>query len=150
MFNTYLNILNISWHSKHTHAHDSIQVKPPSNVVDSRLRSCGGCRFNALFRLCVHLRCAPFGADSTWMKNPRRLLKTRKLNWYQENCRRLAETQQKSASARDRVRAGRLERWRQQGEKLRESFAVPLTQPECIESFGVICILLFVPFVSFF
>ena len=109
-------------------------ANPLVEVSQCCRRSCGGDKWNSLFRLCCHLRCAPDGADAAWIKNPRNQNRTRKLNWFQENCQKLAKLQQRSVSARDRVRAGRLERWRQQGEKLRESFAVPLAQPEVLES----------------
>ena len=95
-------------------------------------RSAGGDRWNNLWRLCLHLRCAPDGCDAQWVKNPRAKRK-RTLNWHQRNLQLLKLKQMKSVESRDRVRAGRLERWYEQGRKLRSSFANPLAEPNTIQ-----------------
>lgn len=95
-------------------------------------RSCGGDRWNALWRLCLHLRCAPDGCDAQWVKNPR-AKRSRTLNWHQRNCQLLKMKQMKSVESRDRVRAGRLERWYEQGRRLRASFAKPLAEPNSLQ-----------------
>ncbi|CAK8992367.1 unnamed protein product [Durusdinium trenchii] len=71
-----------------------------------RVRSLGGCKWNALFRLCLYLRAAPDGCDSMWLKNPRAKRK-RPLTWCQENQQKLKVLQAKATENRDRVRAGR-------------------------------------------
>ena len=95
-------------------------------------RSCGGDRWNALWRLCLHLRCTPDGCDAQWVKNPR-AKRSRTLNWHQRNCQLLKMKQMKSVESRDRVRAGRLERWYEQGRRLRASFAKPLAEPNSLQ-----------------
>lgn len=97
-----------------------------------RVRSLGGCKWNALFRLCLYLRAAPDGCDSMWLKNPRAKRK-RPLTWCQENQQKLKVLQAKATENRDRVRAGRLERWYEQGKKLRSTFSVALPEPDSIE-----------------
>lgn len=43
-----------------------------------------GCRWNALFRFVVRLRCAPGGSDLRWVPNGRRSRRSAaKLNWHQ-------------------------------------------------------------------
>ena len=95
------------------------------------LRCSGGGRWNALWRFCVFLRCAPFGCDTLWVKNPKAPRK-RELNWFQRNNQLLAIQQRKAVESRDRVRAGRLERWIHQGQKLRDSMSAKVAGPEVI------------------
>lgn len=95
------------------------------------LRSAGGDRWNNLWRLCLFLRTAPHGCDAMWIKNPRAPRK-RQLNWFQKNTMMLRAAQAKAVESRDRVRAGRLERWIQQGQKLRAGFKAQLEEPDTL------------------
>lgn len=97
-------------------------------------RHVGGDRFNAVFRLCCYLRTAPGGCDTKWIKVPSCQRLGRKPHWYQNNLAKLAQIRlAESITTRDRVRAGRLARWLEQGQKLREQFSVGLSQPLCLQ-----------------
>ena len=101
-------------------------------ILDSRNE--GGDRWNSLWRLTVYLRCQPFGVDRQGVKHPHLMgRKRRALNWYQRNNATLKQMREKDACVRDRLRAGRLQRWIQQGQRLRNSFEIPLAQPEVLE-----------------
>eukprot|EP00435_Cladocopium_sp_Y103_P055676 s553_g18.t1 len=82
-------------------------------------------------------RCAQFGGcDTLWIKT--RAPRKRELNWFQKNNQILAIHQRKAVESRDRVRAGRLERWIHQGQKLRDSMSAQVAEPEAIRTGNVV------------
>ena len=110
-------------------------------VVEERhrvIRQCGGDRWNALWRLCVFLRCGRDGADAKWIplrppqRNPRGVT-----HWYRDNLQKLAmQRRMDDPSNRAGQRNSRISRWIQQGEELRKQFQVELTEPDLLEFLG--------------
>ena len=99
------------------------------------LRHAGTDKWNGLFQLTLRLRSPPAGSDTLWVKNPRAARK-REASWYQRNTQLLRQAQADGMEARDRLRAGRLQRWMEQGEQLRKSLQAECSQPETLELLG--------------